>query len=321
MSFGDKLSLMKLKKKVFIDDYVGLSTRLEVLAMGFLISEYFGHEVCLNWNELDSIHVIGARFERCGLWGRLDAIKVRDYTPELFYRIADHARVRLRTHEGPRHLLSRMYLPTARRVKLRPDLIQTIRDTFGRYTGRPVVGVHIRRGDFRVANPDEFDVTAKLWPAVPDWWYEHVMHKLQAAFPDVVFFVSCTGSLEEFPNLTKNFDVFDLPTTYPYDKRGAGHASLRHPAADLFALGCCSLIVGTPCSTFTHYAAHMLGEPSTVLIPPPRMVRAQPAFAQLCLYGRSAFDWYAACRQGLEQTAVDDPRSALTPGPARLDWM
>jgi hypothetical protein len=307
---------------VFIDEYVGLSTRLETLAMAFLISERFGHQVCLDWSELDSFHVEGARREKCGLWGRVDSIKLRDYSPQRFERIARHAHVRLRTHQGPSDLLSRLYLPTARRVKLRRDLVQTIRDTFERYKERPVVGVHIRGGDFRLVNPDEFDVTAAEWPAVPLWWYEHVMRRIQTAFPDVAFFVSCTGSLQDFPNLTQNFDVFDLPTSFPYTYKGPDHASRRHPAADLFALGCCSVIVGSPCSTFTHYAAHMLGEPSTVLVPPAsRMVRQLPAFSQLSLYGRSAFDWYAACRQGAGLSAVDDPRAALAPGPARLGWM
>ena len=57
-------------KKVFIDEYVGLSTRLEALAMGFLISEYYGHQVCLDWAELDSFRVIGAQVEKCRPWDR-----------------------------------------------------------------------------------------------------------------------------------------------------------------------------------------------------------------------------------------------------------
>jgi hypothetical protein len=51
------------------------------------------------------------------------------------------------------------------------------------------------------------------------------------------------------------------------------------------------------------------------------MLRQLPAFSRVSLYGRSAFDWYGACRQGTGLSAVDDPRSALTPGSARLDWM
>jgi hypothetical protein len=314
--------MMELQKKVFIDEYVGLSTRLEALAMGFLIGEYYGHQVCLDWNELDALHVVGARAEKCGLWGRVNCLKLRDYTPELFHRIASHAHVRLRTHAGPRHLLERLYLPTARRVKLRPDLIQTIRDTFAPHAGRPLIGVHIRRGDFQLVNPDEFDVTAAPWPAVPDWWYEHVMAQLQAAFADAVFFVSCTGSLDDHAWLKKNFDVFDLPTTFTYGYKGPDHASRRHPAADLFALGCCRLLVGTPCSTFSHYAANMLGEPATVLVPPAqRITRAQPRYGSVSLHGRGAFDWYAACRSGTGLEVVEEPRGLLGADGACVDWM
>ena len=311
-----------MNRKVFIDGRMALSTRLEALAMGFLISEYYGHEVCLDWAELDSFRVIGARIETCGPWDRLRALRLRDYSPELFYRIAGHKRVRLRTHQGPAHLLSRLYLPTAQRVKLRPDLIQVIRDTFQQHAGRPVVGVHIERDGTQPVDADAFDVTAAPCPAVPEWWYEHVMQAIQAAFPNVAFFVSCAGGLAEVPNLTKNFDVFDLPASFLHSAQALEHAARRHPVADLFALGCCSLIIGTPCSTFTHYAAHMLGEPSTVLVPPAHKIcRAQPAFSQVNLYGRSAFDWTTACRQGTGLAPVRDTRMALRPGPAWLDWM
>jgi hypothetical protein len=39
------------------------------------------------------------------------------------------------------------------------------------------------------------------------------------------------------------------------------------------------------------------------------------------LHGRSAFDWYAACREGTGLRPVQDARAALTPGAPRVDWM
>jgi hypothetical protein len=122
-----------LKKRIFVNEYVGLSTRLEALAMAFLVSDYYGHEVCIDWKELDALNVIGATVRGRGLAGRLGAFKLRENAPaEDFHRIARHANVNLRTHQGPRHLLDRYYLPTAQRVKLRPDLIDAIRAGFAR---------------------------------------------------------------------------------------------------------------------------------------------------------------------------------------------
>ena len=313
---------MRDRKRVFIDEYVGLSTRLETLAMAFLISEYYGHEVCLDWHELDALNVIGARPEKRGLLGRLDCLKLRDYSDELFHRVGMHRNVCLRTHGGPPHLLERLLLPTARRVRLRPDLIGAIRSAFERRRDRPMVGVHIRRGDFRLGDDELFDVRSAEWPAVPDWWYEHAMARVQQRYPDAAFFVACTGSLDEHPALKKNFDVFQLPTSFPYGYKGPDHASARHPAADLFALACCSLIIGSPCSTFTHYPANALGNPSTVLVPPARpMARHEPALASVCLWGRSAFDWRAACREGHGLAAVADGRSMPAAGPANVGWL
>jgi hypothetical protein len=311
-----------MKRRVFITEYVGLSTRLEALAMAFLISEYFGHEVCIEWRDLDALHVIGATVRGRGLLGRLDSLKLRGDTSDTFHRIVEHRNVNLRTHHGPQHLLRKYYLPTAQRVKLRPDLIDIIRDTFARYQDRPLVGVHIRRGDFPLISPDVFDVNAFIWPAVPDWWYEHVMAQIQRSVPDVAFFVSCSGSLDAFPNLRDKFDIFDLPAASPYAYKEAGHASARHPAADLFALGCCGTLIASPCSTFSHYAANMLGRPTQILVPPAHKVhQSRPEFASVGLHGRGAADWYAACRTGQGLQAVTDADTLQIGHGAYVDWM
>lgn len=311
-----------MKKRVFITEYVGLSTRLEALAMAFLISEYFGHEVCIDWKDLDALNVIGASRRGRGLLGRLRSLKLLGDASGTFHRAAAHDNVNLRTHHGPQHLLRKIYLPTAQRIRLRPDLIEVIRDTFARYANRPLVGVHIRRGDFPLMHPEVFDVKAFVWPAVPDWWFEHVMAQIQRAVPDVAFFVSCSGSLDEFPNLRANFDVFALPAESPYGYKEAGHQSVVHPAADLFALGCCDTLIGSSCSTFSHYAANMLGRPTQVLIPPAHPVhQSAPEYARVRLHGHGAADWYAACRTGVGQEAVDDAAQLSIGNGAFVDWL
>jgi hypothetical protein len=308
-------------KHIFITEYVGLSTRLETLAVAFLISERHGHQVCLDWHELDALSIEGTRRRGRGLLGRLDSIKLRGYDPATFARVAEHRNVVLRTHEGPRELLEPLYLPVARKVRLRPDLADVIRTTFAPYADRPLVGVHIRRGDFALLDDAVFDVNAAEWPAVPDWWYAHVMADLRRAFPDVTFFVACTGSLADYPALA-GFDAFDLPTAFPYGYKGPSHSAKRHPAADLFALAGCRVVIGSPCSTFSHYAADMLGEPTTLLVPPAEpMTRAAPSYRRLDLYGRGAHDYYAACRTGQGLVAVADPAQLPVGRGAELGWM
>ncbi|MFZ2651214.1 MAG: hypothetical protein WA210_14015 [Burkholderiaceae bacterium] len=310
-----------MKRRVFVTEYVGLSSRLEALAMAFLISEYFGHEVCLDWRDLDALHVVGARRRGRGVLGRLHSLKLKGDAFEGFDRIHQYTNINVRTHYGPDHLLRKVYLPTARRVKLRPDLIAVIRKTFEPYRDRPLVGVHIRRGDFPMIDPDVFDVNAFVWPAVPDWWYEYVMAQIKRNVPDVAFFVSCSGSLNSFPFL-RGFDVFDLPAPSPYDYKEAGHAAARHPAADLFALGCCDTLIGSPCSTFSHYPANMLGRPTRILVPPAHPIsRESPEFASLEMHGRGAGDWLVACRTGLGLQAVPDAGTLPITNGAFVDWM
>jgi hypothetical protein len=148
------------------------------------------------------------------------------------------------------------------------------------------------------------------------------MALLQRRHPDAAFLVACTGSLDDHPWLKKNFDVFEVPTASPYDYKGPDHGSRRHPAADLFALACCNVIVGTTCSTFSHYAAHMLGDASTVLVPPAAAItREQAQVAKLSLYGRGAHDWYAACRTGQDTTPVASAADLPPAMPPRFEWM
>ncbi|MBM3861434.1 MAG: hypothetical protein FJ395_17545 [Verrucomicrobia bacterium] len=307
--------------KVFITDYVGLSTRLETLALGFVISEHYGHEVCLDWPELDSFEVVGVRREGLGLTGRLGAVRIYECDDDQFAKLKDYRRIILRTHHGPAHLLEPAYVRTAQRVRLRVDLAQMIRDVFGRYAARPVVGVHVRRGDFALADEDVFDVKRAEWPATPTWWYEFVLGKIAAAHQDVAFFLSCTGNSDALAVLKKNFDIFELPTSSPYNYKGDGHYSKRHPMADLFALGCCRLIVASSCSTFSHYAAHALGRPSTCLIPPPQMVRANPQCGKVSLYGKGAAAWYRCCREGASLVMVNSTADLPEPVSAAVDWL
>jgi hypothetical protein len=244
--------------------------------------------------------------------------------PDNLDRVGQYRNVNLRTHQAPRHLLEPYYLPTGQRITLKPELADVIRETFARYSNRPLVGVHIRRGDFPLISPTEFDVNAFVWPAVPDWWHEHVMAQIQKAAPDVAFFVSCSGSLDAFPNLTKNFDVFAMPAASPYrhSARQSGHQSSTHPAVDLFALACCRVLVGSSCSTFTHYPAHMLGGPTTVLIPPSHKIYPDnPQYCRIDLHGHGVADWLDACRTGAGATSVTDAATLPFGRGAHVDWM
>ena len=308
-------------KRVFITEYVGLSTRLETLAMGFMISDYFGHKVSLDWRDLDALNIIGADICSRGIFGRFNSLKLRSDTLNSFDQIATHRNINLRTHLGPKALLEKYYLSTAQRVKLRPDLIGTIRQTFAPYKDRPLVGVHIRRGDFPVVRQDEFDVNACEWHSAPDWWYAYVMKQIQQAIPDVAFFVSCSGSIEDFPFL-RDFAVFDLPASAPQGYKKSGHESRRHPAADLFALGCCRTLIGSTCSTFTHYAANMLGDPTTVLVPPSRKIfPSNPEFGQVTMHGKGSADWLDSCRTGKAFLPLSDAKSLSETRGASVDWM
>ena len=51
------------------------------------------------------------------------------------------------------------------------------------------------------------------------------------------------------------------------------------------------------------------------------MTKQAPSFCRLDLYGRGAFDYYAACRTGSELVAMADAGELPVGQGADIDWM
>lgn len=307
-------------KKLFLTDYIGLCNRLDALCLSFAIRAAHGHQICIDWPESDALLVDGTVVEKFSWMDRIGAIKLRGDSSPLFSLLGGYRRIIQRTCLGPPELTDCHWTDVGKSLRLRADLWAEIQRAFLTRPGRPVVGVHIRRGDFRLMNEAVYDAQACKHAAVPTWWYEHAMSRVCARFPSTCFVLSCTGDSSVFAALKRNFDVFELncPTTYQY--KGQDHQSANHPVADLFALACCRVIIGTPGSTYTHFAANALGEPSTLLLPPLRTERARPALARMEFHSGRAAEWGRAWRkagmEGLLETGTDLP----TPTEPDLRW-
>ncbi|WP_236685535.1 O-fucosyltransferase family protein [Geobacter pickeringii] len=211
----------------------------------------------------------------------------------------------LRSLDGPSTLLDPIYLEVARKVRLNPSLATQIRSFFDRTGGRPVVGVHIRHGDFQVVDPDRYENTGTEWPAVPLWWYERAMAAIQARQKDTVFFLSGTGDPDTYTELHRNFDVATLDVVSPYAYKGPDHDSRVNPVADLFALACCPLMLATPISGYSHWAANALGGPTDCIVPLPGATHDEPLMGVLRLYGSRLPRWRAAGRTGSDVIPID----------------
>ncbi len=319
-----------LPKRIFVTDYLGLCNRLEAMTMAFAIQARHGHEICVDWPQLDALEIDGVVTRSPGVLSRVGLLRLHTCTREEFERLGRWRNIYLRGPEGPDAVLDPLFLPTARRVRLRPAFARVVDAAFTPFAGRPVAGVHIRRGDFTLADPggaaptdlaampflaldtksphrtdftladeDTYDVNASRFPAVPTWWYEAMMARLVARQPDTAFLLSCTGDSEEFRTLKKNFDVFEAQATSAYPFQREGHQARGNPVTDLFALSRCSVLLATPRSTFSHYPANALGEPTICVLPARQMSRRSPGFGVARLYGRRAPAWFQACRDGL----------------------
>lgn len=282
--------------KLYIDDFVGVSNKLESLPMAFAIRKEYGHEIILDWPELDSFSVMDTCRGKVRISARIGAIRIRSCDDRLFRNLRNR-KIILRSLDGPAFRLDPIYMEVAAKIRLNPEPTNAIREAFVRFRERPVVGVHVRRGDYRENKKDRYDVRELEWPSVPLWWYEHAMSAVVRREPDVVFFLSANGSLDSFASLRKNFDLFSLDIPNPYCNKKGGHESEVHPVIDLFALACCPTILATPMSGYSHWAANVLALPSTCLVPLPGMTRAEPAIGVLGLYGMRLPVWRAFGRQ------------------------
>ena len=265
-------------RKIYIANFSGLANRLEALVIAALIAERWGHGIFLHWPEGESLRVAGTRRGRIKPWERIGSLKLRDFGEAELETLGAHRVISLRSTYGPRELQRRFVLPTAARLSPHPRIAEAIRATFARFAGRPAVAVHIRQGDFHVSD-EAYDATAHRHPAPGLWWYEHVMREYARAFPGVYFVVGYSGDPKLLAGLQARFDVATLPPVFTYRSLLPGHRSTGHPVADLFGLACCTTLVATPTSSFSHWAANVLGPRSRVILPPPRTTRGAPQWA------------------------------------------
>jgi len=291
--------------KLYIDEFVGITNRLETLPLAFAIHKAYGHEIILDWHELDSFSVDDTRRGKVRLLARLGAIRVRNCDAAQFASLRDK-KIILRSLDGPTEILDPIYLETAAKIHLNPALAAQIRALFAPVQARPMVGVHIRHGDYTLTDADTYRIDDIEWPAVPVWWYEKTMAAIVKRQPDACFFLSSTGDPSTYESLHRNFDVLTLNIESPYRYKGADHESRVNPVADLFALACCPTMLATPISGYSHWAANVLGAATTCIAPLPGATREQPLKGAVNLYGSRLPRWRAAGRNGTDTTPLTD---------------
>lgn len=304
-------------KKVYISNFSGLGNRLEALVIASLIAERWGHSIFLDWPEKESLAIAGTRKGWIKPWERIGSLKLRDFGEQELEALGERWVISLRSTYGPRELQRRHVLPTAARLSVHPRIAAAIREGFARYAGRPAVAVHIRQGDFHVAD-DVYDATAHRHPAPGLWWYEHVMREYLEAHPGVWFVLGYSGEAQTLERLRAQFDILALPAVFGYRSLLPGHRSEGHPVVDLFGLACCTTLIATPTSSFSHWAANALGPPTRAILPPPRTTRERPEWGVCEIRGGVALDWRDAAEKGIgvrQGGALPAPTAPVT------DWL
>jgi hypothetical protein len=311
-----------MKPKLYIDDFVGVTNRLETLPLAFAIREKYGHEIILDWPELnDALVIEETRAGKVFFMARLGAKRIRDCSREDFLSL-ENQKVILRSLEGPDDIISPIYHDVSKKVKIKPHIAKEIKRSFETYKNDIVVGLHIRHGDFQIQSDEIYDPKAWVWPAVPLWWYRNVMSMVKEAVPEVKFFLSSTGDVDEYRSLFEEFDIFTLSQETTYVKRREGNQSKIHPVSDLFALGCCSVVLATPLSGYSHWGANVLGTKADVIIPMSGATQIDSKPGLIDMHGRRLCHWREHGRESTEMTPLTDVCTQLKGlGTPKLTWL
>ena len=288
-------------KRIISTKYTGLCNRLEGLALCFAYEALYGHRVCLDWPDAELLQVEGARSWKYTPLDKWMGTKVRDPSPEVFHRLGNHRILIQRgTMGGDLEIQDRMFQPTIARLRLHPKGRSRLITHFSDLGNALLVGVHIRRGDFQDGDPEIYDIHAKSHPRVPLWWYEYAMERMRDRYGSVVFFLSHNNRHNaEEARLRSRFDILPSLADGRYNP-GGGHASFADPVIDLFSLSCCPIVITTPLSTFSHFAANVLGPSSLAIQPLPFMRRQAPGLCFTRLFGQRSTAWFTSL---LEETA------------------
>jgi len=306
-----------MTRRIFTSDYTGLANRLEGLSLSFAIREAYGHEICLDWSELDALEIRDTTKRKMWPWDRIGAIRLNDCNEQTFADLGRYRTILQRSVYSPPSLPKRHYLETAAKIRLTREYASLLQELFAQVAGRPVVGVHIRGGDFAMYDDSVYDIERARHQAVPMWWYEAFLRRYQAQFPDVVFLLSHSGDPERFEDWRKEFKTIETASLSSHRSAREQHMSASHPALDLFALAACGVMIGTPNSSFSHFAANALGPAASVLLPPARTTKDAPQAGALRIHGeRLPLFVSAATKPEIFQLIRSD---ADLPKPSALD--
>ena len=225
---GDGRCMIEFKKRIYIENCCGLCNRLEMFVLASAIQRAHGHQIFLGWPELDVLRIEGTRRGTPGLLGRWGAVRLRACDLEAFEKLAGRNHIILRGLGGPAEKMAPIHLESVSKIHLRAPLAEAISAFFRELGPRPVVGVHLRQGDFRLLSEDAYDLNQAWLSAVPLWWHEWVMDAIVQRQPDVRFLVCQTKAEQAVATLRKNFEIVELPIGNPYRGTPAtGRPSIR----------------------------------------------------------------------------------------------
>jgi hypothetical protein len=226
----------------------GLCNRLYTWVLLRNLADYYEMNIVLDWEELKDkiLHLpITYHLDFC----RPSKEVYKLFTPICAYSIRCPSELNL----DPRRdyvVLGGFYHSPALANKNRKKLVNEVKfnssyeayvDLFlSEFSGQPVVGLHIRRGDYRLT--DRFIIGSPY--RIPDSWYLDIARQFLKRFPEVKFFLATDGTDEEKRIFLENLPIISISTNSKLH---------RQDILELLTLTKLPVIIAS-CSTFSSFA-------------------------------------------------------------------
>ncbi len=257
----------------------------------YAIRRKHGHAVLVDWPEMPFMKLPMVRNGRPGWWRRLSSYHLLQDEHELA-QLGRYRTIDIRGMSSISYpLIEQEIQAQGSRIGPTRSLAQSMAAVLAGLQGKPVVGIHVRQGDFIAGGDNNYRAQDGRHTRVPAWWYQYIMDQLVTAIPGVIFLWCINGEQSPMQALIDTHHGLVCDFAFDFELPRPGHKSQSNPVADLFALASCSLILGTPASSFSHWAASNLGPSSTVISPTLAMGRESPAFRLSTFRHRPLGDW------------------------------
>ncbi len=207
---------MVLEKLVFVGRKNGLCNRLEMLMAAYAFRRRYGHSVTVDWPDATLMSLPLVRLGAPQWWRRLTGYGIALDSCDLD-AIGRRLTVDVRSISSISGTMTELEIrELGALIKPADALAREMHEALLPVLEKPVVGVHIRQGDFVSGDDQGYRAIDGRHTRLPIWWYEWMMARIAAEVPEVVFLLCVSGEAKPLQSLMDTFNCVRCNIEYDF---------------------------------------------------------------------------------------------------------